>query len=157
MLHLMRTIRLLAVLSVALLVIGGCGSGSARDVNGDAPTTPAVTASASDTEMSCRGALSWPGSAMVDRMPNGQNSDLVPALEALAADGTPDLPPLLRDGRVDDSDWFVLARDGHAAAVATGPWTATGPGPGARVIYLDNEGGWKVTSWDDCDSFMPRE
>lgn len=153
MLRPMRMIRLLRVVPVVLLVLGvaACGSDGAEDVTAKSPTPTATP----DEMVSCGGDTAWPASAMTDRLPNSQSGDLLAALEEFAADGSPDLPPLLRDATVADADWFVLARDGHAATVATGPWSATGPGRGAQVMYLDNEGGWKVTSWGDCSRLQP--
>lgn len=136
------------LLSLALAVLAGCGDGSdLTDVTPRGPASPGLDVA---TMVSCDGQVAWPASAMTDRLPNDQSPDLLAALVEFSSDPGPDLPPLLRDGRVGDEDWFVLARDGHGAAVATGPWNAEGPGKGAQVMYLDNEGGWKVTGWGDC-------
>lgn len=154
MLRPMRMSRSLA--AALLLVVAGCGSAGTRDVTASGPAAgPATSPTDVDVMVSCRGDLAWPVSAMTDRLPNAQSGDLLPALEDFAADGGMDLPPLLRDERVDAGDWFVLARDGHAAAVATGPWTASGPAGGAQVMQLENDNGWKVTSWGDCDRLVP--
>ena len=148
----------LALPAVAVaMTLTSCGSDGDRDLSADdaspAPTSPDEPRA--DTMVSCGGDTAWSASAMTEHLPHGQSSDVVAALEAFASDRSPDLPPLLRDGTLDENDWFQLAGDGHGAAIATGPWGATGPGKGAQVIYLDNTGGWKVTSWGDCNRLVP--
>lgn len=148
------TVLLRTLLVAFAILVAGCGDGGSQDRSGQSDPTsvaPDPTPTATAINVTCNGDVAWPTSAMTGGTPKSESGDLVGALKELAGSGGMDAPPAFQHTPVEDADWFVLARDGHAAAVATGPWSATGPGKGAQVVYLDHEGaGWKATGWGDC-------
>lgn len=143
------TLRMLAP-AAALLLLVGCGS----DVRvGTEPgLKPAAEAPAQDVMVTCGGNSAWPASAMRGDDPaNAGSEEFVPALEKIVASAGIDAPLALQGVPVEDGPWFVLARDGHAATLATGTWTADGPGEDGQVVSVERQGsGWDVRGWGSC-------
>jgi len=136
-----------------LVVVQGCGSGGTRDVLAKTDPAPSVA----EVQVTCaNGRDYWPVSAMAGGIPKSESGDLVRALEKLAEDAGIDAPLAFQGTSVEDAEWFVLARDGHAAAVATGPWSPAGPGKHGGIVYLEHVGaGWEAMSWGGCGTLQP--
>lgn len=149
-------------LTLALALVAACSSAepprsSAAD---PVPVTPSPTPiqARPAPELTCgRGVMSWPVEAMDGGIDGEVGTEIVrAALVDLVERAGIDAPIALQDVPIDDAPWFVLAEDRARIAVATGPWTATGPGESGQIVYLEPEGGaWRANGWGDCRRLSP--
>lgn len=147
---------------LVLSLLAGCDDSDPPRVGASpsaAPTTAAPAASpATSPRLTCgRGIMAWPASAMEGGIESEVPVDEVKAaLVDLVDRAGIDAPRALQGVDLDEAPWFVLAEEQDQIAVATGPWSARGPGRTGQVVYLEQEGdGWRASGWGDCRQLAP--
>ncbi len=101
--------------------------------------------------------MAWPAEAMEGGIEsNTPVYEVRAALVDLVERAGIDAPQALQGVDIDEAPWFVLAEEPDRIAVATGPWSARGPGRTGQVVYLEHEGdGWRASGWGDCRGLAP--
>ena len=142
--------RLLAV--VPLLLAAGCG----EETRAPAPAAADLPARTVDGEVQvgCGYDASWSPSVMADGVRGLVDPDeVVQGFRDLLADpvASQELRLTFLSEGAERTEWRVLAEDAGALVLGLGPWTAQGPGEGARTFAMAREGsGWRWLGGGDC-------
>lgn len=95
--------------------------------------------------------ISFPVSVVAMGIRTDQQDAIAEGLSRYVAKAGLDAPTAFRHHSVDQARWHVLAVRGDEAAVATGRWTADGPGHGAQMWTLNRDGDrWDVSGGGGC-------
>lgn len=144
------------VLALGLLTACDDAEQDAAPAGSPTPTTAAEASVAPN--LTCgRGIMQWPAEAMEGGIESETPiEEIRAALADLVKRAGIDAPQALQDVEIDEAPWFVLAEESEQIAVATGPWSASGPGRTGQVVYLEQEGdGWRSSGWGDCWGLAP--
>ncbi len=144
----MRPSLLVALAGLAALVVG-CGPTDEPEI----PVGPPPTVAMLDCGV---GRMPFPVTALASGAVSTDQAAIAEGLRRYVATAGQDAPRAFLHVPFDAAPWHVLRVDADRAAVATGHWTAHGPGRHGQVWTLTRSGSrWTVDGGGDCLHFEP--
>jgi len=142
---------------IPVLLLSACGSADRVVAEGtpESRDPRPVVLVAGEVQVGCGDATEgWSASVMADGLPDVVTQEEVSAaFRQFLADPqlSEELGLTFLANGANGTEWRVLYASGDYLTLGLGPWTADGPGPGARTFSMEREGdGWRWLGGGDC-------